>query len=86
MKTSIETDLIKIGETYESFIGLNKQILAWGEKNSWYIIINRIPRKGWLVYGLNNKGKQNYHEIGLKLLEDYFDKPITMLNNFINMK
>ena len=85
-KSQLEKDLTEIGETYESFVELNKQILKWGNKNGWYIVLNRIPKKGWMVYGLQNGGKQNYHEIGLKLLEDYFDKPITMLNKFINMK
>ena len=84
--TIIEKELKEIGENYQSFVELNELILKWGQKNNWYIVLNRIPKKGWLVYGLENGGKQNYHSIGLKLLEEYFDKPITMLNNFINLK
>jgi len=85
MKTQLEKELILIGETYDSFIELNKLIFIWAEKRGWYIVLNRLPKKGWIVYGLQNGGKQNVHEIGLKLLEDYFDKPTTSLQKFISM-
>jgi hypothetical protein len=85
-KSQIEKDLAEIGETYESFVELNKEFLKWGEKRGWNIVLNRLPKKGWRLYGLQNGGKQLNHEFGLKVLEDYFDSPITMLNKFIKME
>ena len=81
--TTLEKDLKQIGESYDTFTHLNQLILNWGQKRGWYIVLNRVHKKGWILYGLQNGGRQHYHEIGLKLLEDYFDSPITMLNKFI---
>ena len=80
--TKLEQDLDVIGETYESFCDLNKLISEWAAKKDWYIVLNRIPKKGWLVYGLHGCA-QSFHYIDLYILEDYFDKPTTMLNEFI---
>ena len=81
--TKLEKGLFEIGETYNTWTELNAMILEWGQKRGWYILINRIPKKGWIVYGLQDGGNQTRHEIGLGILQDYFDKPVTMLNKFI---
>jgi len=82
--TTIEKELASIGETYSSFADLNQNILQWGEKRGWYIVLNRVPKKGWILYGLQDGGRQLFHEFGLPVLESYFDSPVTMLNRFIS--
>jgi len=84
MKTQLEKDLYSIGETPETLALLNDEFLKWGKKRGWYITVNRINKKGWLVYGLNDNLQQHFNYIGIGILEDYFDKPTTMLNKFIN--
>ena len=84
--TAIAKDLKEIGETVNSLYDLNTLIMEWAQKRNWYIVVNRIPKKGWLIYGLNNEGQQLYSWCGLGVIGDYFDKPTTSLNKFINTK
>ncbi len=81
-----EKELKEINESGESLNFLNSLIGKWAEKRNWYIIINRVPKKGWLVYGLTENGKQLYQWCGVGAIEKYFDSPITSLNEFINVK
>lgn len=83
-KNQLEKDLMQIGETYDSFTQLNKLFKDWGKKHDWYIVINRVPKKGWIVFGMKGL-TQHTHEIGLDVVEKYFDEPISMLNKFVNL-
>lgn len=78
----IEKDLKEIGESTETLLQLRELMYEWGKKKGLYIQINRIPKKGWLIYGLKEK-TQLFQWCGLGVLEEYFDSPITSLNRFL---
>ena len=81
--TQEDKDLAEIGETYDSLVDLRKLISEWAKKKGWDINIGRVSKRGWLVNGISPEGVHQTHEIALGVLEDYFDKPTTMLNKFI---
>ena len=83
-KTILEKELEQIGESWESFCKLSKKLSEIGEQNNFSITINRVLKRGWLVYGLTNNGNQVFNDIGLGTLKKYFDDPNLMMNEFIN--
>lgn len=84
MKTIKEKELNEIFETENSLNELNELIATWAAKRGWHIFINRVNKKGWVVYGINKDAQQLMQYCGIGVIEKYFDSPITSLNSFIN--
>ena len=82
----IDKELKLINQDTDSLYTLNQKILDIGKGLNWYFVINRVNKVGWIVYGLENGGKQIRQEVGLNVLSRYFTETEIAINRFVELK
>lgn len=84
--TQLEKDLKEICESPDTLQQLRELINEYGKKRGIYFVLNRLPKRGWILYSLQDGGKQIWQEMGLGILERLFDSPITSLKKHLRME
>ena len=80
----IDIELNDIGESMDTLNHLRGLLTEYGNKIDIYIQVNRIAKKGWILYTLQAKGAQITQTMGLGQLERLFDSPITFIKEHLN--